>query len=307
MVNAVVVGSINMDVVLSVERFPQPGETLTGLELNHYPGGKGANQAVAIARMGTSVAMIAHVGSDGYGQQLLSGLNNNSVITTAVGKKEDVSSGLAFITVDSKGENNIVLIPGANHELSPDDVESNLNIISKAKAVVIQFEIPMETNRRALELAKQHDKLTIVNPAPALPPEDAKAAVEHADVLVVNETEAALLSGLPVNDTEEARHAGKKLLSSGPEAVIVTLGAEGAVLVTADQATHLPAPEVDVVDTTAAGDAFIGALTAALINGESMQDAVELANCAGALAVTKPGAQPSLPTMDDVITFRNGL
>jgi len=304
MAEVVVVGSINMDVVMSVPHFPAPGETLEGISLNHYPGGKGANQAVALSRMGKSVAMVAHVGGDGYGVQLRAGLEGNNVDTTSVGVREETSSGLAFITVDAHGENSIVLIPGANAAVSKADVDAHEELLKNTHALVVQFEIPMETIVHALELAKRHGKLTIVNPAPARPLPEAKAAIEKADILVVNETEAALLSGLMVEGVAECEQAGRSLMQLGPRAVIITLGAQGAVLIDAEQVTHVPAPAVNVVDTTAAGDAFIGALTAGLIDGLSLTAAVELANCAGALAVTKPGAQPSLPTRKDVHAFQ---
>lgn len=304
MVEAVIVGSINMDVVMSVPHFPAPGETLEGTSLNHYPGGKGANQAVALSRMGKAVAMVAHVGGDGYGTQLRAGLEENNVDTASVGVHEETSSGLAFITVDASGENSIVLIPGANAAVSISDVDAHAALLKEARALVVQFEIPMETIVHALDLAKRHGKLTVVNPAPAQPLPQAKAAVERADILVVNETEAALLSGVSVEGVAECEQAGQRLLELGPKAVIITLGAQGAVLVDAEQVVHVPAPRVDVVDTTAAGDAFIGALTAGLIDGLPTQTAVQLANCAGALAVTKPGAQPSLPTREEVYAFQ---
>jgi len=305
MIEAVVIGSVNMDVVMAVPHFPAPGETLTGISLNHYPGGKGANQAVALARMGKAVAMVAHVGDDGYGAQLLAGLEGNGVQVDAVGVQKDTSSGLAFITVDAQGENSIVLIPGANDKLSRADVDAHEDILSSAKALIAQFEIPMETNIHSLEMARRHGKLTIVNPAPAVPLEAAQQAVELAEVLVVNESEASLLSGFAVEGIAQCQQAGRNLLKLGPRWVIITLGEQGAVIVTTEKTTHLPAPSVKVIDTTAAGDAFIGALTAGLIDGLAMEAAVADANIAGALAVTRNGAQPSLPTREKVETFKS--
>jgi ribokinase len=301
MPEAIVVGSINMDIVLSVDRIPAPGETLSASALDHFPGGKGANQAVALARVGRDVVMIGHVGDDAYGATLIEGLRENGVGTQGVTTLDDTPSGLAFIAVSDEGENAIIIMAGANGKLLTTDVDAHRSLFSEARMLLTQFEAPMETVVHALTLAREAGLTTLVNAAPARPIEAAREAVTLSDVLIVNETETESLTGLPVTNIASAIEGGQALLGLGAGSVILTLGAEGSVYVNKDSSGHAPAFSIKAVDTTAAGDAFIGALCSALLDDTSLDQALRFANAAGALAATVPGAQPSLPTREKIL------
>lgn len=304
MTDVVVVGSLNMDLVVRVPRLPAPGETLAGRELLHVPGGKGANQAVAVARMGPSVAMAGNVGDDAFGEMLLESLRRDGVDTRAVQVRPSCSSGLAFIHVGDDGQNAIVILAGANGELAPQDVQARGQLLEGARALIAQFEIRLPAVEQALRLARQHGLMTIVNPAPAAPFAEAQAVLALTDYLILNETELEILTGVRPKDDAALARAGGVLLQAGPQAVIVTLGAKGAALIDGERCTRIPGVRVQAVDTTAAGDAFVGAFAAARLRGAALPDCVGFANCAGALAVTRPGAQPSLPTWAEVEAFR---
>ncbi|MFM9328616.1 ribokinase [Paenibacillus mesotrionivorans] len=299
-----VVGSINMDVVNRVERHPLPGETVSGLETAYIPGGKGANQAVAAARAGAQVLMIGAVGQDPFGGPLVEALGKAGVNTAGVLEKEG-TSGMAFITVDAHGENNIILSPGANGRLSAEDMEAGLIGAAGGSGgaglggVLLQNEIPWETTAAAVRRARTYGAAVYLNPAPARKVEDEVLAL--VDVLVVNETEAAAISGLEVASREHAEAAAEWLLGRGVGEVIVTLGAAGVVYASKEgERISAPAFRVEAVDTTAAGDTFIGAYAAARDRGASVQEALRWANAAAAIAVTRPGAQSSIPSADEV-------
>lgn len=304
--NVLVIGSLNADLVVRVPRFPQPGETLSGDDLHIIPGGKGANQAVAAARLGLKTTMIGRVGNDSFSSFLVDNLTSNNVDTSHI-LQTDSATGTAIIVVDSNGQNSIVLSPGANGMVMPEDVDTAS--FADFGLILLQLEIPTPTVLRAAKKAREHGLTVILNPAPAKPLPDELLA--HVDILIPNESELALLTGLPVNDIASAEIAAKEILNRGVKTVIVTLSSKGALLVTSEQVTHVDTFKVDVVDTTAAGDAFIGGFAAKLMEQDVQQLAAGLHNavrygCAcGALATTKFGAQPSLPTKDEVETFLN--
>jgi ribokinase len=293
-----VAGSINQDFVLSVERRPAPGETVTDARLATHNGGKGANQAAAAALLGASVAFLGRVGDDGFGGPLVRGLSEKGVDTGLVQEVPGSSTGAAFITVTPDGENAITVAPGANRRLTAQDVDDASESIEGAQVLVAQMEIPPEVVLRAVEVAAGSGTRALVNLAP--PFEVPRALLEKLDPLVVNEHEATFLLGERVEGVDGALDAAPRLLSLGPASVVVTLGEDGAVFSGSEAAKHLPAPRVEVVDTTGAGDAFVGALSARLAEDAPLENAVAYAVRAGAAAVTQAGARGALPTPETV-------
>ncbi len=311
-----VLGSINMDLVVYTDRLPSSGETVLGTSFQTFPGGKGANQAVAAARMGARVAMLARVGDDAFGGQLMTNLRANWVDADWV-KRTDTASGTALITVDREGRNTIVVVPGANGEVLPADLDSWQDALTAADVLMMQLEIPLETVLEAARRAMAAGAVVVLNPSPARPlPEELLSLV---DVLVMNEPETALISGMGAATQDQIEQAASALLERGVGWVVVTLGEEGALAVSRAGTILSPGFKVKVVDTVAAGDAFTGALAAALAEGvskvkpagraalqealEGRRDILRIANAAGALAVTVRGAQPSLPTRAQVDDF----
>jgi ribokinase len=289
-----VVGSLNMDLVIRSPRIPRPGETIIGGEFHTVPGGKGANQAVAAVRLGARVSMVGRVGRDAFADALLESLGADGIDDTFVVRDEEAATGVALIVVDDNGENSIVVSSGANMRLSPADVEAAESVIAAADLLIVQLEVPLESVIRSAELAHAHGAKVVLNPAPARPLP--AGLLSKVDVLVPNESEAALLTGLPVGLQIEAEQAAAALLRSGVGRVILTLGERGALSAGEGEMQITPAFDVNPVDSTAAGDAFVAGLSVALAEGKGVSQAVRWGNAAGGLATTKLGAQPSLPT-----------
>jgi ribokinase len=299
MPDILVVGSINADLVVRAPRFPEPGETISGEDLQIIPGGKGANQAVAAARQGASVSMIGRVGNDSFGPELINNLKQNNVNTSRVQIDSESATGTATIIVDANGQNSIVLSAGGNGRVSSADVNSAS--FSDHRLLLLQLEIPIETVLAATQRAKERGLRVVLNPAPARPLPD--ELISTPDFIVPNESELSLLTDLAVKDLPSTEKAAKALLERGAQNVIVTLGANGALLVTHTEVTHVDTYKVDVIDTTAAGDAFIGGFASALLRDEALEEAVRYGCACGALASTKFGAQPSMPTREAVERF----
>ena len=289
----VVVGSLNMDLVMRTPRVPVGGETLHGHEFSTLPGGKGANQAVACARLGAKVSMIGQVGNDSFGTTLRDGLAADGIDVACVRQTTTVGTGVAMILVEDIGQNRIVLAAGANGTLQPADIGAHAVLIGGAAMLVVQLEVPMPVVQRAIEIAHAAGVPVLLNPGPASPlPETLWPLV---DIVVPNETEAELLSGIAVSDVASAYAAARVFRQRGVQCVLITLGANGVAIVDDHGERHLPAHVVKAVDTTAAGDTFIGGLTAGLVEGLSLDEAVALGQRASALCVTRLGAQPSIP------------
>lgn len=313
MPHIVVVGSINMDLVVRAPVHPAPGETVLGSDFHTIPGGKGANQAVAASRLcgrmaapsGSTVSMIGRVGRDEFGKSLLENLRKEKINTDSISIDPEAASGIAMITLNAAGQNTIVVASGANMRLTPDMVQEAWKQLGKIDVVVMQLEISVDCVVEAAILANDCGAKVILNPAPAreLPDE----LYHLIDVIAPNETETGKLTGLPVGTPGEVERAARRLLSKGVGAVVLTLGSRGAfVMDKSGITTRLENHQVRVVDTTAAGDAFIGGLAAGLAEGAPLIRAAELGNAAGALAVTRLGAQPSMPTRPEVEQLLSG-
>lgn len=297
----VVVGSLSQDLVAKAPRFPEKGETLRGLEFGMFAGGKGNNQAMAAARAGADVSLVGRVGADSFGQMLIETLQKNCVDSRHVVQDPQVGTGIAHITVTAEGENAIVIVQQANLRLSTADVESARDTISAARVLLLQLEVPLETDIAAAKVARAAGTLVAFNPAPA--PDDGVLPGEllhNVDIITPNQTEAQQLTGIVVTDVESAQQAAKKLKASGPKVVIITMGEQGAFVYDETICELIPSFPVSAIDTTAAGDAFCGSLAAALARGEDIRTAVRWACAGGALATTKMGAEPSLPDGDEI-------
>ncbi|MBE0685355.1 MAG: ribokinase [Anaerolineaceae bacterium] len=298
--NILVIGSINYDLVVYTQRLPKPGETIMGDRFQTFPGGKGANQAIAAARLGADVQMIGRVGKDGFGEELLQNLQLNHVDTTQI-LKVTKPTGTALITVDANGQNSIIVVPGANATLTRKDIDALKKTIQSAKILILQLEIPLDVVIHAIDIAYAAGITILLNTAPAtlIPIE----TLRKATFLIPNESELALLSGYEINNFSDCRKAISHLQSLGCNQIILTRGEHGAYYFYLDNQIFAPPFNVPVLDTTAAGDAFIGGLAAALADDLDLHVALLHASAAGAFAVTKAGAQTSLPNKWELDEF----
>ena len=301
MKNICVIGSLNMDLVVNVDTMPKPGQTIIGSNFKEVPGGKGANQAVAMARLNGNVSMIGKVGEDGFGQTLINSLKNDKVDTTYIQTSKG-ATGVALITVDKNAQNSIVVSPGANFEVKEDDIDNNIEAIKNSDIVVLQLETPLNTIKYALNKAKELYKYTILNPAPAVKLDD--EIIKNVDLLTPNETELEIISGVSIETEEDIQKAAQIMIEKGVKELIVTLGSKGSLYINKEKSMFKKAYKVEAVDTTAAGDSYTGALAVALSQDKNIEDAMDFASKVGALSVLKEGAQSSLPTLEDVKNFR---
>lgn len=297
-----VIGSANMDLVVFTGRFPQPGETIFGKKFEMFPGGKGSNQAVCCAKLGAKTYFIGKMGNDDFQKKLSLNMKNERVDIEHIFIDADESTGAALITVDGKGENEIVVISGSNMKLSPKNIEEKRELFSKVKVVIAQLEIPLNTVIKAAEISKKNDSVFILNPAPAK--ELPGKLISMIDFLTPNEIELELLSGIKVSDEKSIVKAAEKLLEKGVKNIIVTMGDKGAYLINKNERKIFPANKVDIVDSTGAGDAFNGAFAFALSNGEDIDKAIELAISVASFSVTKMGAQSSMPGLDEIKFYK---
>jgi len=300
----VVVGSSNTDMVVKTKNIPGVGETVTGGEFVMAAGGKGANQAVAAARLGAKVTFVAKVGQDIFGDQAVEGYRAEGILTDCIFRDPENATGVALILVDEHGENLISVASGANHALTTEEVEQAAERIQTADLLMLQLDVPMNVVCRAAELAAGAGVPVILDPAPAPDTPLPTSLLRHVTYLTPNETEAQKLTGLTVEDESSARQAAQKLLEQGARNVVVTLGAKGTLAV-GGAALFLPAQAVEALDSTAAGDAFNGGLAVALARGEALSEAVRQASLVGAVSVTRMGAQPSLPTEEEIRTLES--
>ncbi len=303
MKDIVVAGSLNVDIVVTVDKLPRSGETKHGLSIQRFSGGKGANQAVALARLGRSVSMVGGVGEDEGGEILEQGLIENGVDTTCLARSETEPTGQAVIIVDQEGNNQIVVLSGANGCVDRELIDRSEPTLRNARFILAQFEIPIATVMYLIDFAGKHQIPVVINPSPFQPIEE--GVLSKIDYLVLNEVEASLMLGSEVTSVSQAKEAACAILERGVKHIIVTLGDRGAVICEApDSAEHIPDFAVEAVDTTACGDAFLAGLLHGLLEGWSLREAAVFGNAVGALTATRPGAQASLPYLVEVDRFR---
>lgn len=296
-----VLGSFMMDLVVRTDRAPEAGETIIGTSFGRFPGGKGANQAVAAAKLGGKVIMAGKLGKDMFGEEMRSVMEEEQIDARYILTDEKSSTGVGSIVLDKNGQNRIIVVPGANLKYTPAEVDQIEPVIQKAELLVMQLEMDIAVIERAAELAHRHGVPVILNPAPAQQLSD--AILRRVSYLTPNETELELLTGSKVSSLEDAKHAAKLLLDKGVGHVIVTLAEKGALIADRNGYTHVEGFPVQPVDTVAAGDSFNGALAVQLIQRKPLHEAIAFANAVGALTVTKEGAIPSLPYLSEVERF----
>ena len=300
----IVIGSSNTDMVIKTTHLPAPGETILGGDFFMNAGGKGANQAVAAARLGGNITFFAKVGNDIFGERAIALFRKEGIDTSNIISDERYPSGVALITVDSKGENCIVVAPGANNALTAADLQSKKDVIERASFILVQLEIPLQTVEYIIKLASTVGAKLVLNPAPAC--ELRNELLSGIDIITPNQKEAEMLTGVTVADTESAKEAAMELKKKGVKSVIITLGSSGALVLHDNVFSNIAAPVVEAVDTTAAGDIFNGALIVALSEGMNMENAVQFACRAAAISVTRLGAQASAPYRSEVEDFNFG-
>ncbi len=300
MKKVVVAGSINMDLVTVCERAPKGGETLFGKEFFQVPGGKGANQAVAIAKLGTQVTMLGKIGNDSFGKDLVASMKNSGVNTEYI-ENSASSTGIAKIIVEANGQNRILVVSGANMDIDREYIDRHIDVINDSDILVTQLEIPIDTVEYVLKKAKEAGKITILNPAPAAQLND--EIIKNIEIMIPNYSKVCIITGMPTNTLNEIEAAAQKLLNMGVKELIVTLGSQGSLHLNKKGSTLHSAYKVNAVDTTAAGDSFIGGLVKN-IQDDNLDEAIEFATKVSAITVTRKGAQISIPTIEEVENFK---
>lgn len=299
--NIVVIGGFTMDLVVKTPRAPENGETILGTDFNRYPGGKGANQAVAAARLGGNVTMIGKLGVDSFGDEVFSLLEKDQINTCFVERDQNYPTGIGSIILDDKGDNRIIVIPGANSQVKAEHLPNYLEAFKLADMLLIQLELDFNMNQKAVEIAYDMGIPVLLNPAPGRELSD--ELLKKVTYLTPNETEAEIITGLHIHNLEDAKAAVQYLLNKGVSFIVMTLAGEGALIGDQQGIRHIPGFNVKAIDTVAAGDSFNGALAYSLLNGKNLDDAVRFANAVGALTVTREGAIPSLPYKQEVEAF----
>lgn len=296
--SVLVVGSANMDMVVTIDRFPNPGETLIGNQFGMYPGGKGANQAVACAKLGAETVFIGKMGNDLFRDQLVANMEANGVIMNELLTDPMEPTGIALIYVNSSGQNEIVVVSGSNMKLSPENIQAKADLFKEAGIVLSQLELALPTVQEAARITRKHRGVFILDPAPAvkLPQE----LLKNVDYLTPNDLELAVLTGQKIHDLNSAGQAARALIKAGVRNLIITMGSQGALWINDSGVYHYPSQAVDVVDSTAAGDAFNGAFAYSLAIGKPVPEAIGFANRVAAFSITRLGAQSSMPTLNDL-------
>ena len=297
-----VIGSMNMDYSIKTSRIPKEGETIIGEEVKLNPGGKGANQAYALAKLGTNISMIGSVGNDQNGELLKQNLMSVGVSLTGVKTLDNCNTGVAFVAVSKIGENSIIAISGANSKITIDDIDNNIELIKEADIILMQLEIPLDVVKYVSSLAHANNKLVVLDPAPARSDLDS-SLYSNVDIMKPNETELEILSGISINNDNDIIVAAKKLVEQGVKNVIVSLGSKGSILINEKGYKKYDAIKTNVVDTTAAGDSFTAALVSSLANDKELDEAIVFGHKVAALVVSKRGAQASIPSLSEVNTY----